>query len=116
MSDDWLGECKTHVSSGHPITFDRKVWAKLRDESATRFKHPALFVDDGSQLITHTWCMFPISTFDLSEHITEPYAKSIQQNITFKYDDLDPYTIHTCSYNNMNVGITSLTTFQSLLN
>lgn len=61
ISEDWLGECKTHTKEGHKITFSAKVWSKIQDEASSKFKKPALFVDDGSQKLDRTWCLFPFT-------------------------------------------------------
>lgn len=59
-SSDWLGECKTHVTANHKIHFDDKIWNKIADEAASKFKRPAYFVDDGSQRLSRTWVLFPM--------------------------------------------------------
>ena len=51
QSDEWLGECKTHETTGHKIIFYHSVWTKLQDEAISKYKFPALFVDDGSQKV-----------------------------------------------------------------
>ncbi len=56
-SEDWLGECKTHKTPGQMISFKHKVWKKIQDEASSKFKFPALFVDDGSQTVENTWVM-----------------------------------------------------------
>ena len=60
ISDDWMGECKTHTKPGNKIVFDFKVWEKIRDEAISQFKYAVLFSDDGSQRLDKTWCMFNI--------------------------------------------------------
>lgn len=62
-SCDWLGECKTHVEPGHKIVFNFNVWDKLEKEANSRFKEPALFVDDGSQLIENTFVMIKLKVW-----------------------------------------------------
>ena len=57
VSDNWLGECKTHLSAGNIIAFKFDVWDKLADEAISQFKLPALFVDDGSQTVDKTFVM-----------------------------------------------------------
>lgn len=57
-STGWLGECKTHVSTGHKIAFIFSVWEKICNEAGAKFKYPVLFVDDGSQKIDRTWVLF----------------------------------------------------------
>lgn len=58
QSDVWLGECKTHETPGHKIIFNQRVWKKIVDEAVSKYRFPALFVDDGSQTIMHTWVMY----------------------------------------------------------
>lgn len=65
VSPMWLGECKTHVTPGHPIVFSPTVWNKLCREAMASMKMPVLFVDDGSQEIAHTWCL-------INPRISEP--------------------------------------------
>ena len=55
VSDEWMGECKTHVSPKHRITFKKKVWDKICEEAYAHHKSPAYFSDDGSQLSENTW-------------------------------------------------------------
>ena len=57
-SDEWLGECKTHMVPGKPIKFDFDVWQKISNEAVSQFKKPALFSDDGMRDIDSTWVMF----------------------------------------------------------
>lgn len=63
ISSNWVGECKTHQTVKSKIVFQVKWWSKLCDEAASLRKYPVLIVDDGSQSIEHSWCMF-YSTFD----------------------------------------------------
>ena len=99
-SDLWLGECKTHTSSGNPITFNRGVWDKIRVEAMSVGKYPVLFVDDGSQKLDHTWCLFPefvvspiypeeIFFASNAEFLILPYT--VNKHITFRSDDLNNY-------------------------
>lgn len=62
VSDDWLGECKTHVSKLRSSSFILKVWQKISTEAFSQFKHPVYFVDDGTQSIESTFVMFPATT------------------------------------------------------
>ena len=54
----FLGECKTHKEPGHKIAFNAQVWKKIQNEAQSIFKFPVLFVDDGSQRVENTWCLF----------------------------------------------------------
>lgn len=114
-SDEWLGECKTHTTPNHSITFNAKVWAKIREEATAKFKHPALFVDDGSQLVGRTWCMFPLNVLDLSDATILDYPKPIKTNITFSLSDLKSDNLYKATYDDVPVIITGLATFELLL-
>lgn len=57
ISEQWFGECKTHVERTANITFMRTSWQKLQEEASSRFKFPVLFSDDGSQDLSKTWCL-----------------------------------------------------------
>ena len=84
-SDEWLGECKTHESLGHKIVFYQSVWKKISDEASSKYKFPALFVDDGSQISSNTWVMF--STLPAVPYIGSNFIYTIKNNIRF--DSLD---------------------------
>lgn len=58
ISEEFLGECKTHTSISDNIIFKLDHWNKIKNEAMSQFKSPVLFVDDGSQLIENTWCIF----------------------------------------------------------
>ena len=60
VSERFLGECKTHVSEQTSIVFYRDIWEKIYAEATSQLKVPVLFVDDGTQVLNHTWCLFPI--------------------------------------------------------
>lgn len=85
-----IGECKTHVKSGHKIEFKSDVWKKIKSEANARFKFPILFVDDGSQNITHTWCMTDVI---LDTDVVD-YPNTYSKNILFSYDELDSNKVY----------------------
>lgn len=66
QNDRFLGECKTHTTVSDKIFFYIDHWNKICDEASSRFKFPVLFVDDGSQLIDHTWVLTLDAAFHLS--------------------------------------------------
>ena len=70
QSDAWVGECKTHVTPGHPIIFKFDVWDKIENEATSQFKQPVLFVDDGSQTLANTWCMVDITSITTPQDVT----------------------------------------------
>ena len=86
QSEDWMGECKTHETPGHKIVFYSSVWKKIVDEASSHFKFPVLFVDDGSQKIENTWCMF--SQKPAIRHLTTNYIYSLKTNVSFKSEEL----------------------------
>ena len=77
-SDYWLGECKTHVTTGNRIKFMYKEWAKICEEAMSKFRFPVLFVDDGSQQIATTWCMINSKTvpIDIQPTVEQTVARS----------------------------------------
>ena len=81
VSDDWLGECKTHLGPDHMIEFKYDVWLKLLNEADSQFKYPILIVDDGSQKIEHTWCV--ILNHSVSDVSFKILPFTINKNIRF---------------------------------
>ncbi len=86
ISDEWLGECKTHTSPGHTIQFYQSVWNKLSDEAFSQHKFPVLFVDDGSQNLRNTWCLFTAQP--TCAHIFTHYEYPVKSAISFKNEKL----------------------------
>ncbi|MCM1223697.1 MAG: hypothetical protein NC548_55530 [Lachnospiraceae bacterium] len=87
IGDDWLGECKTHTSSGNSIFFSSEVWKKICDEAMFQHRNPVLFTDDGSQKLDRTWCIINSFTVDDTWKVI-PLNKKFRSNITMKHDDL----------------------------
>lgn len=111
-SFDWLGECKTHLSPNTKITFYETVWHKICDEAASKFKYPVLFVDDGSQSIDHTWCVYPINAVSSADLIVRPYTRKFQRNISFYHSSLlqESQQIKLCEPTD-SAGVVFATTF-----
>lgn len=128
-SEDWLGECKTHTTVVSSIHFDLAVWKKITDEAVFRHKYPVLFVDDGSQDVYNTWCMFRLSSIS-SEDIAINYTymqSHVTKHINFKpeeaFRDLNHTKyLHPKNYpavfrlelNKEVIGITSLVNFREI--
>ena len=116
-SNQWLGECKTHIDSGHKIEFKYSVWCKIADEAASKFKFPVLIVDDGSQRIDHTWCLIDMNISVPYGAIVKPLNISINKNIVISHDELmnhictDKLTILCVKLKNYNLGICRLSDF-----
>ena len=84
----WLGECKTHSESDHKILFERKVWDKICREAMSQLRAPVLFVDDGSQSISQTWCMIPVSKVPVTDPavVASPFPHPVRVNVTLSSD------------------------------
>lgn len=85
VGEEWMGECKTHTTSPHKISFKKSVWIKICDEANSRFKYPAYFTDDGSQDSSNTWVVFKrtqlpsngdYKVYNLNENIGDSYSFS----------------------------------------
>lgn len=116
--DTWLGECKTHTSSGNKILFDIKVWNKIVDEASSKFKSPAYFVDDGSQKISRTWVMF-MSTQLSSLYTVVDYPYKINNTTTFQHSEMKvktpDMTVYKLHFGNYDVMISSIETFYNIV-
>lgn len=117
-STNWLGECKTHITSGNNILFDSKVWDKIVSEASAKFRQPAYFVDDGSQDTDKTWVMF-MDTYLSSRFEVVEYPYKINKTITFKHSDLKARTPYLAVYKlhlgNYDVMLTTLETFYHIM-
>lgn len=84
-SPEWLGECKTHIYEGSRILIDLDVWDKIQNEAQSKFKKPALFVDDGSQQISNTFVFFKppilskITLTDLDVTGNKTFSKTLEE-------------------------------------
>lgn len=80
-SEQFLGECKTHVSRTPKIEFRLDYWKKICDEATSHGRIPVMFADDGSQMMENTYCLVPAAPIDTSEIIVEEYPLKVQSNI-----------------------------------
>lgn len=85
-ASEWLGECKTHTKQ-HSIYFDAGVWAKIKDEAFGHNKKPVLFVDDGTQKETHTWCLCLEKNINQSALVSIKLPFTVRKNVTFDHND-----------------------------
>lgn len=125
MGAHFLGECKTHTDRGHKITFNLNVWVKLCNESQSIYKFPVLIVDDGSQDIKQTWCLFPVFVCPSYTEF-KPLSLNIRKNIVFDPNDLhsiylqdfnsavDRFGVYTAEFNNETVCICPLSEFNKV--
>lgn len=126
MSDDWLGECKTHEKPGHTIVFWLKVWDKICEEAMAKHRYPLLIVDDGSQNLCKTWVMFNVRTAGILNKteldLTDKLLKTT--SVTLKQPDEDwlrnllksnHRVVPTCKLKSGVVGILPLYSFETLV-
>lgn len=124
-SDTWLGECKTHTSSGKKIQFHAEVWDKIQEEATSKYKYPAYFVDDGSQRLDRTWVLFDINQISCSEPVLAEYPFTVRKNISFNHIDILPYmrraagdssigAVFLVNLSNKQLGLTDVYTFERM--
>lgn len=94
---DWLCECKTHLAPKNYILFKQSEWRKICDEATSKFKHPVLIVDNGSQDLKFTWCLYPMY-FDRSQYPTTNYPNAWKTNIKFDLSELQRDVIYLMMY------------------
>lgn len=112
--ENWLGECKTHTEPGHKLLFNWKVWDKICEEASSARKFPVLVVDDGSQRLDRTWCMY-LMVFDTTIPVVDSDMSVDKANISFKLGDLADNTIYRIVRGNQRLGISSFSVFQELV-
>jgi hypothetical protein len=56
-TEEYLGECKTHMKPTDIITFKFDVWKKIQSEAVSVFKKPVLIADNGTQTADGPWCV-----------------------------------------------------------
>lgn len=127
ISDEWLGECKTHTSAGKRIFFAFDVWEKICEEASVKRRYPVLFVDDGTQKADHTWCLFDQSRLMFQEFASYPITTGIRVNISFDGDKMareykkhqsnhvDKLVVFTAIWNSKRVCIVPLSTFSEII-
>lgn len=118
QSDEWLGECKTHEKPGHKITFYKSVWDKIVDEAISKYRFPALFVDDGSQTVENTWVMFNV--LPAINYTSCYFIYTVKTNVSFKSLDMMKHrntldlsepVVYTLKYYRRNVYVSTLQDF-----
>ena len=108
-SDEWLGECKTHVTAQPTIIFLFSYWEKIREEATAKFLLPALFVDRGHQTLDDVWVLFK-NTFD-DVTVTSEHIKVNNRSVSF-----DPKLLNSSSMYEIDptgLAVASLSYFKS---
>ena len=89
IGESFLGECKTHVKPTDTIVFFADVWKKICEEASSRFKYPALFVDNGTQSIEDTWVVTLPHSVNITRCTNYKLPIIVDVNISFKLDYLE---------------------------
>lgn len=127
IGESFLGECKTHVKPTDKIVFFADVWKKICEEASSRFKYPALFVDNGTQNLENTWVVvFPHSVnltrctkykfpvvFDVNISFDLEYLASIVNYINSNYNT---FTAFFAQFADTDVVIMRLLDFREVMN
>ena len=90
-SEEWLGECKTHTKPIKEIRFVYAQWSKICEEAMTKRRLPVMFVDNGTQAISGTWCMvkeFQISHEDVEYTVVDKSTLVLKAKDFMKYQEL----------------------------
>lgn len=119
VSEDWLGECKTHNTSRNAITFNLNVLKKISDEAMSKHRFPVLIVDDGSQQVDNTWCCVSILPWvSVTSTLASSAVKINALSITIPYVkmlSLDRTEIYTVITSKGPLYIMSITKFKDLI-
>lgn len=122
VSDDYLGECKTHMTKQSKIVFYRDFWDKIKNEAMSQFKTPVLFVDNGTQTIEFTYCVLPYSAipfeFNSYKCLEAPYVcnHNITLGITAKSINVEDNLIYKVNWKGEFVALLNLQLFKSIVN
>mgnify|MGYP007070205820 CR=1 FL=1 len=108
----WLGECKTHITSGNPIIFYFNVWDKIVDEAKAQFYQPVLFVDDGSQLVSKTLCLLDVTNI-IESNFNE--CEVVDNKKSIRYNNVDSINPKFISRNNSILCVMKLEEFKEFI-
>ena len=117
-SDLWLGECKTHVTSGNRLKFVFREWQKIQEEAISKFRFPVLFVDEGSQTVENTWCMLdaktaPVPKLPEKSHVISKASLFLSSDLILECDNSEIHML-MFEFNGRNVLVLRLSTFKSI--
>lgn len=88
VGENWLGECKTHMTTAKSIYFNHDVWDKIKQEAMMKRRRPVLFTDDGSQSLSATWCVCLSNSIEIDNLIVRPLNVRVKTNITFDHTEI----------------------------
>lgn len=131
IGDQWMAECKTHVTAGQKIKFMLSVWKKIKEEASSRFRYPVLIVDDGTQNLNRTWVMYPCDSIKANGTHFAMWTKIVKTNVSFDHDKqyqdyLDmrsylekvhntvQYLVYDLEFDGQRVGVCPFRVFQEM--
>ena len=100
ISDDWLGECKTHITPNQKLFFSYTVWNKIQQEAIAKHRYPVLITDTGTQRLKDTWCLFSVTALDRTKAKLHPVNKYVSTNITIPQDAIQSIYFNLSSSDN----------------
>lgn len=121
ISDQWLGECKTHTKKTDKIIFKIDHWQKIKKEAQSKFKYPVLVTDNGTQEIKDTWCLIDYNLYCPPEANIVANNVNYRSNLTFDINYLNdayhiledyPCRILQVVFDGGTLGVVSLTEFK----
>ena len=116
---DWLAECKTHTEQVDKITIRKMVWVKIATEAKATMRRPALFIDDGTQKIDHTWAVIPQQWYNRDIVLCDLPRRDSLSKITVEVNSWEAKTIgdRVCriSIENQSLLLMRISTFKSML-
>ncbi|MCM1226161.1 MAG: hypothetical protein NC320_01890 [Clostridium sp.] len=117
-SDDYLGECKTHMSEQSDIVIYKDVWRKISSEAVSVMKRPVLFVDNGTQKIKNTWCVTPERFLPDKRHIQcDIMMRESETKLSFPHEKWNGILDNGCAsfkINGESLLLMKLETFKNL--
>ena len=85
-NDEFLIECKTHMTRTDRIEFFADVWDKISSEAESRLKFPALVVDNGTQTPEGSWVLTRIGAIQVANCKMFECPCKISVNLKFSHD------------------------------
>lgn len=109
ISTQYLCECKTHTDKKSSIEIKKSVWKKITSEATSVLKRPVLFVDNGTQTVTNTWCIVPNRFFDMTNlHKVLVQMKESELKFTISCNNLSMAFSSIYDYGTLNIDGESL--------
>lgn len=100
-NEHYIVECKTHVDEQPNVVFVKSHWDKIKKESISTNKYPALITDNGTQKPANTWVMIPkrvITSESINQILNLVNTSTSGNTITFSNESAKAlYNKHYCA-------------------